>query len=110
MPLRKRFTNQFSVELGYFKSSKWYLSNTLSQNQRRNMPRDAARARAVTYLDLSKLGEEGETPASEEMWLTVDEEDPNAKGFLSTSSEDEECVMGRGTIKMSFTHRSIYGR
>ena len=60
----------------------------------------------MTYLDLSKLGEEGETPASEEMWLTVDEEDPNAKGFLSTSSE-EECVMGRGTIKMSFTYRNI---
>ena len=51
----------------------------------------------MTYLDLSKLGvgEEGETLASDEIWLTVDVEDPNAKGFLSTSSEEEECAMGR---------------
>ena len=54
----------------------------------------------MTYLDLSKLGEEGETPASDEIWLTVDEEDPNAKGFLSTSSEDEEeCALGRQLSK-----------
>ena len=51
----------------------------------------------MTYLDLSKLGEEGETPASEEMWLTLDEEDPNAKGFLSTSSE-EDCALGWATV------------
>ena len=72
-----------------------------SQVQRRSQNRDAARARAVTYLDLSKLGEEGETPASEEMWLTLDEEDPNAKGFLSTSSE-EDCALGWATVQTSF--------
>ena len=27
--------------------------------------------RAVNYLDLSRLGEEGETPASDEIWLSV---------------------------------------
>ena len=55
----------------------------------------------MTYLDLSKLGEEGETPVSEEMWLTVDEEDPDAKGFLSTSSEEED-VVGQGNYQNDF--------
>ena len=111
-PLRKRFSSgtlichELDVHVVGSTLLLSYLSNLLSQNQRRNPLRDAARASVVTYLDLSKLGEEGETPASEELWLTVDEEDPNAKGFLSTSSE-EECGMGRGTIKISLTHRKI---
>ena len=40
-------------------------------------------SRSVNYLDLTKLGNEGETPNSEEMWVNV--EDDNK--FLTTDSE-----------------------
>ena len=48
--------------------------------------------RAVNYLDLSKLGEEGETPASDEIWLAVEGEEGGHfedKGFLSSTTEEE---------------------
>ena len=40
-------------------------------------------ARSVNYLDLSKLGNEGETPNSDEIWVTV--EDDNK--FLTSDTE-----------------------
>jgi hypothetical protein len=38
--------------------------------------------RAVNYLDLSKLGEEGETPASDEIWLSVGGAGDDDKGSI----------------------------
>lgn len=42
--------------------------------------------RAVNYLDLSRLGEEGETPASDEIWLSVAGGGEDDK-FLTSDSE-----------------------
>jgi len=42
--------------------------------------------RTVNYLDLSKLGEEGETPASDEIWLSVAGGAEDDK-FLTSDSE-----------------------
>ena len=48
---------------------------------------------AVNYLDLSKLGEEGETPASDEIWLAVDEDEGEVdKRFLSSCSSGTQSI------------------
>ncbi|CAB4061444.1 unnamed protein product [Lepeophtheirus salmonis] len=49
--------------------------------------------RTVNYLDLSKLGEEGETPASDEIWLPLGDEDK----FLSSDTD----TFSIGTDKLS---------
>ncbi len=46
--------------------------------------------RTTNYLDLSKIGEEGETPASDEIWLAVEDGEELGKGFLTSSDEEEE--------------------
>ena len=47
--------------------------------------------RTTNYLDLSKIGEEGETPASDEIWLAVEDgEEEIDKGFLTSSDEEED--------------------
>ena len=61
-------------------------------------PRDPHRA--VNYLDLSRLGEEGETPASDEIWLAVEDGGDGCGGFsdleddnfLSTDDEDQQVI------------------
>ena len=58
-------------------------------------PRDPHRS--VNYLDLSRLGEEGETPASDEIWLAVEDDNDCGAGFYSDLedkflSTDEEEV------------------
>lgn len=45
---------------------------------------------AVNYLDLSRLGEEGETPGSDEIWLAVDSDEE--KGFLTSTEEDPDSL------------------
>jgi hypothetical protein len=64
--------------------------------------------RAVNYLDLSKLGEEGETPASEEIWLAVDddgadEDDDENKGFLSSSEDDHSLSVETDKLSIMAT-------
>ena len=54
-----------------------HVGGALSQNDPR---------RTVNYLDLSKLGEEGETPASDEIWLSVAGGAEDDK-FLTSDSE-----------------------
>ncbi len=51
----------------------------------------------TNYLDLSKLGEEGETPASDEIWLAVEDEEEIDKGFL-TSSSSSTASSGRESV------------
>ncbi len=52
----------------------------------------------VNYLDLSRLGDEGETPASDEIWLAVDgsgcqsEDDPNEDKFLTTDDTETYSI------------------
>ncbi len=51
--------------------------------------------RTTNYLDLSKIGEEGETPASDEIWLAVEDGEEIDKGFLSSSDDEERETDGR---------------
>ena len=61
-------------------------------------PRDPHRS--VNYLDLSRLGEEGETPASDEIWLAVEDDNECGAGFYSDledkflSTDEEEVSFG----------------
>ena len=55
--------------------------------------------RSVNYLDLSRLGEEGETPASDEIWLAVGDGEGEDK-FLS-SDDDDTNTYSVATDKLS---------
>ena len=61
------------------------LTISSSSSQPLNTPTSnpSATSRSVNYLDLSKLGNEGETPNSDEIWVTV--EDDNK--FLTSDTE-----------------------
>lgn len=53
-------------------------------------------SRSVNYLDLSKLGNEGETPNSDEIWVTV--EDDNK--FLTSDTETYSVATDKVTRKI----------
>jgi len=63
--------------------------------------------RAVNYLDLSRLGEEGETPASDEIWLTVGAAGEDDK-FLTSDSDTYSVATDKlstaATIAGKFMH------
>ena len=56
--------------------------------------------RSVNYLDLSRLGEEGETPASDEIWLAV-EGNGNGDEDKFLSSDDDTNTYSIATDKIS---------
>ena len=64
----------------------------------------------VNYLDLSRLGDEGETPASDEIWLAVDgsghsDLDEGAEDkFLTTDDTETYSII---TDKLSATHNLL---
>ena len=66
----------------------------------------------VNYLDLSRLGDEGETPASDEIWLAVDgsghsDLDEGAEDkFLTTDDTETYSII---TDKLSATHTMMDG-
>ena len=57
--------------------------------------------RSVNYLDLSRLGEEGETPASDEIWLAVGSANGGCEEDKFLSSDDDTNTYSVATDKLS---------
>ena len=57
--------------------------------------------RSVNYLDLSRLGEEGETPASDEIWLAVGSANGGGEEDKFLSSDDDTNTYSVATDKLS---------
>ena len=57
--------------------------------------------RSVNYLDLSRLGEEGETPASDVIWLAVDSNGNGEDDKFLSSDEDTPNTYSVATDKLS---------
>ena len=58
-------------------------------------------SRSVNYLDLSRLGEEGETPASDEIWLAVGSANGGGEEDKFLSSDDDTNTYSVATDKLS---------
>ena len=56
-------------------------------------------ARSVNYLDLSKLGNEGETPNSDEIWVTVEDDNKFLTSDTETYSVATDKVSTMATFK-----------
>ena len=55
--------------------------------------------RSVNYLDLSKLGNEGETPNSDEIWVTVEDDNKFLTSDTETYSVATDKVSTMATFK-----------
>ena len=60
---------------------------------------DLGQMRSVNYLDLSKLGNEGETPNSDEIWVTVEDDNKFLTSDTETYSVATDKVSTMATFK-----------
>ena len=75
------------------------LSTWPGKNYSRPNPSILTPARSVNYLDLSKLGNEGETPNSDEIWVTVEDDNKFLTSDTETYSVATDKVSTMATFK-----------
>ena len=74
-------------------------SSRLGQVKTTHIDNMSIPARSVNYLDLSKLGNEGETPNSDEIWVTVEDDNKFLTSDTETYSVATDKVSTMATFK-----------